>query len=587
MPSFIVQLRRLLPLLIATVFLQACGGGGGTRAILNYQTDWSNRGRAVTGLSQRVQLFDAQDRLVASAVVNQDVDGVMSIQLKGNQPGWHHLHVELYSQRDLAGTLTGVCDTALYVTGSTSFKSLVGVDVSSLRVTPQSANIQVQHSQRFYATGISSVNFPVFLVPDELDWTILGGNATVDDNGLVLATSEGQGTVRATYVPDNLQASAVFNVLPFETQHSRWTILVYINAANDLYSFSDLNVNQMEQVAGNEQVRFVLQWKQSQALFSGSSFDGTRRYLVRPDTTNNIASELVQDMGGGIDMGRPQTLQNFITWAKTYYPADRYCLVVWNHGNGWRRGPLETSRAVSYDDQTGNAIQIWELSQALGNNVFDIVAWDASLMQMMEVAYEIQDKAKYVVGSEESPPGEGYPYHLIFKTFRDQDLNSTLNLTKAFVDGMLAVPSYASRKITQSVVDTAKLPALGSALDTLSDEMIANAGTIAAGVQNARIQAQSYSPTNSRVYRDIDHLCELLIQGVSVPSVQTAAANVRTALGNAVVWEGHNSNSPNSHGLSIDFSSGASFTIGTTAVDYALMRFAVDTTWNEWLTIAP
>ena len=48
---------------------------------------------------------------------------------------------------------------------------------------------------------------------------------------------------------------------------TKWPVLVYINAANDLYQFSDLNMNQMEQVAGNNQVRFVVQWKQSTDLF--------------------------------------------------------------------------------------------------------------------------------------------------------------------------------------------------------------------------------------------------------------------------------------------------------------------------------
>ena len=40
----------------------------------------------------------------------------------------------------------------------------------------------------------------------------------------------------------------------------------------------------------------------------------------------------------------------------------------------------------------------------------DVLAFDACLMQMAEVAYEVKDLADYVVGSEETEPGPGYPY---------------------------------------------------------------------------------------------------------------------------------------------------------------------------------
>lgn len=576
----------LLAVLVTTIF--ACGGGGGSGSgRLVYETDWTNRGRSVTGLSQRVQLFDSSGRLSDSKIVNQDVNGLMSINLKATGGGPYHLHVELYSQRDLGGILTGTVDCWRTVGVNTSFRTLVGVDAASVSVSPPQATIEVQHSRQFYATGFATGAFAVFTEPDSFDWSTLGGTATVDDNGLVLATSEGQGTVRATYVPGSLTGSAVFTVLPFNTQHTRWTILVFLNAANDLYPYSTLNVNQMEKVAGNPQVRFVLQWKQSQNVFPQSSFDGTRRYLVKPDTSSQIASELIQDMGTDVDMGRPQTMLDFINWAKTYYPADRYCLVIWNHGNGWLRGPESITRAVSYDDETGHAIQTWELSQAIGNNQFDILAWDASLMQMLEVAYEIQDQADFVAGSEESPPGEGYPYDLIFDNFRDAPLDSTQNLSKAFVDGMLAVPGYANRKITQSVIKTSALPALASAVDALGTQLIANAGSITNEVISIRLSAQSYSPTTNRVYRDLDNLCSLMEQQIGITAIQTAAANVRTAIGNAVVWEGHNANSPNSHGVSIDFSSSSTFLSGTNSIDYGLLRFATDTSWNEWLQVAP
>jgi hypothetical protein len=372
--------------------------------------------------------------------------------------------------------------------------------------------------------------------------------------------------------------------------------MVFLNAANDLQTFSTLNMNQMEKVAQNPDVRFVVQWKQAVTPFSPNpTFEGTRRYLVKPDSSSTIVSELIQDMGQGVDMGVSNTMRDFVDWATTYYPAERTVLVVWNHGNGWRRAPGEEppSRAVSYDDETGNSIQIWQLAQAIGDHVVDILAWDASLMQMLEVAYEAKDRSLYVVGSEESPPGAGYPYDLIFQQFRDNPNAATSTLAKAFVTGMLSVPGYQNQKITQSVLDTSQLSALASATSALAQALIDNKDTIGAQIQQVRTQAQSYSPSSTRHYRDLDHVCELIQGAIAISGIQTAAASVRSAIANAVVWEGHNANSPNSRGISIDFSDSVSIhiprpgTSGDPALDYSLMRFAADTMWNEWLLVAP
>ena len=360
-----------------------------------------------------------------------------------------------------------------------------------------------------------------------------------------------------------------------------------MNGANDLQQFSVLNMNQMEKVASNPDMRFIVQWKQFPAQFSGGTFNGTRRYQVTQDTTANIASTMLQDMGTTVDMGSAQTLHDFISWGKANFPADRYCLIIWNHGNGWLRSPSQVNPyAVSYDDEKGTSIQIWELSQALSTDHFDILSWDASLMQMLEVAYEVKDNCDYVVGSEESPPAEGLPYDLVFAPFRDNPDNTTKNLTKSFVDGMITGYQTSTHKITQSVLDTSKLPALATAVSTLGTELKNNVGPMTTTIQNARANSQAYSPTSVRVYRDLKDVCLNIEAGSGVPnSVLTASQNVRTAIDNAVVWEGHNTFSPNSKGISIDFSPASSFI--PNSADYAQLKFALATQWDEYLGIAP
>lgn len=369
---------------------------------------------------------------------------------------------------------------------------------------------------------------------------------------------------------------------------SKWTVMVFMNAANDLYPFSTFNMNQIERVAQNPDVRFVVQWKQSRARFPGSSFDGTRRYLAKSDNTNAIQSTLVQNLGSGVDMGSYVTLRSFVNWTKQRFPADRYCLVIWNHGNGWQSRNNEVNwptRAVSYDDETHNAIEIWELRQALEGTKVDILAWDASLMQMLEVAYEVRDHARYVVGSEESPPGAGYPYDLVFDNFRDAPDLPSATLAQSFVDGMLAVPEYQINKITQSVLDTDALPALRDAITVLAQQLRTHSAALQTVIQSIRQQAQSYSPHPARVYRDLIDVCLRLEAATSIPEVVAASSTVRSAATAAIVYEGHNANSPGSTGISIDFSDGALF--ADFGKSYGLMTFAQDSGWDEWLAISP
>lgn len=572
-----MRVRILLLLILASIVL-ACGGGGGgggsASGELVYTTDWAGAGE-----SQVLTIRTLEGKLVRTVPLERTAAGPETYRVGGLAEGGYALGIDLYSQPAQGGIRTGVLEAQVTVQGQTSFQTRVGTTPQTVRITPGSANLDVPEGVRFHALALDASGTPTFVAPGSLTWQLLGAVGSISGTGALTTTNPGAATVRATHSPTGKSGSAAVTVGPGAPKTSKWTILIYLNAASDLYPFSDTNVRQMEQVAGNPDVRFVIQWKQSQTLFGNSSFDGTRRYVLTPN-----GRKLIQDLGPGTDMGRAQTLRGFIDWAKAYYPGERYGLVVWSHGNGWRRRPEgPQTRAVSYDNETGSAIQIWELVNALGNHPFEFLAWDASLMQMMEVAYEARNNAKYVVGSEESPAAEGYPYDAVFSRFRDRPDDPTRDLTKGFVDAMVA--AYPARKTTQSVVESSRLAALEVAIDGLASALIANKAALSAAYQQVRTEAQSYSPNAGRYYRDLYDLCARLEALVDIPAVDAACANVRTKITAAVTWEGHNANSAGSHGLSIDMTPGQQF-FGISA-DYGRMQFGRDNLWDDWLPVSP
>lgn len=580
---------RVACLALLSCLILACGGGAGGvgGSTFTYVTDWTLRTSPGGGLSQRLTFLDDTGKAVKSFAAERHSEAEETYHIEGVPSGSFVLKIELFSETALQGVNTGILQAPVTVGANSSYKTAVGATSSAVKLLPEQADVQVPESARFYAVASDASGTATFTPPGGFNWQVSGGIGNVSSDGVLLTSHAGNGSVKATQVQSGSFDTSPVSVTANQPRIGKWTILVFLNAANDLYKFSDLNVDQMERAAGNKDVRFVVQWKQTRTRFPDSTFDGTRRYLVQADARAGVSSTPIQDMGAQVDMGNAATLTEFIDWAKTYYPAQRYGLVVWNHGNGWRRRPNDDgiTRAVSYDDQTGNSIQIWDLNQALGPTHFDFIAWDASLMQMMEVAYEIRSHTDFVIGSEESPPGEGYPYDTILSAFRDNPDDPSRNLTKSFVDGMLGVSAYTGRKITQSVLDTNALPALRTSVDSLARSLIANHTELQSVIPAVRQDSQAYSQTTTRYYRDLCDVCERLEALSSNSSFKAACAVVRAKISSAVVWEGHNTHSPGSRGVAIDMSPGVNFL--STSLDYGRMVFARDTLWDDWLVTVP
>jgi len=130
----------------------------------------------------------------------------------------------------------------------------------------------------------------------------------------------------------------------------------------------------------------------------------------------------INDWGDGIggrevNMGDPNTLKDFINWAKTNYPAKKYALILWNHGGGWKslsifqekkRDPV---KEVCYDDTSSDYLSIKEVREAIRDNYIDLIGFDACLMGMIEVATEINGFCYVMVASEEFETISGWNYN--------------------------------------------------------------------------------------------------------------------------------------------------------------------------------
>ncbi|MBI4802800.1 MAG: hypothetical protein HY796_09795, partial [Elusimicrobia bacterium] len=235
-----------------------------------------------------------------------------------------------------------------------------------------------------------------------------------------------------------------------------WTVMVFVNAKNNLERYGMLDMNEMEMIGSTDKVNVVVELGRIAGYDSSDgNWVGSRRYLVKKDgNTGKITSPVVQDLGK-VDMGDYKHLIDFAVWARTNYPARKYMLIVWNHGSGWLKS-VGGQKGISYDDETGNHINTPQLGLAMkAIGKVDVYGSDACLMQMPEVNYEIKDYVDYIVGSEETEPGDGYTYNLLLGPLAAKPAMGAQELGKLAVDAYSDHYQSISQESTQSLVKSA------------------------------------------------------------------------------------------------------------------------------------
>jgi hypothetical protein len=202
---------------------------------------------------------------------------------------------------------------------------------------------------------------------------------------------------------------------------------------------------------------------------ASTDWAGVRRYEVTKDGENgSLSSKMLADLGT-VDMGDYKQLVEFGKWAKAAYPAKKYMLVVWNHGDGWKNKAFgqPVLKGISYDDETGNGISTVNLGRAVREmGGVEIYASDACLMQMAEVAYELKDAAKLTVGSEENEPGDGWAYDFFLSRVHANANNLKPEvMAAAAVQGYKAFYAEQGTAATQSALRTSGLVTFKNLLD--------------------------------------------------------------------------------------------------------------------------
>ena len=163
---------------------------------------------------------------------------------------------------------------------------------------------------------------------------------------------------------------------------------------------------------------------------------------------------LVSDDGDKA-MTDPNTLSSFIKWTAQNYPANRYELIMWDHGGGSVSG-------YGYDEihKSSGSMSLSGINKALKDAgiTFDMIGFDACLMATAETALMLDPYADYLVASEETEPGIGWFYTNWLTKLGANTSMSTLELGKNIIDDYTNACAQKCRgqATTLSLIDLAE-----------------------------------------------------------------------------------------------------------------------------------
>lgn len=323
------------------------------------------------------------------------------------------------------------------------------------------------------------------------------------------------------------------------------TIMVYM-CGSDLESKHAMGVYDLQEMAAANLGNNI-----NLIVYTGGSTkwhinDISSRYnqIYRVLGNGNI-ERLVENAGTG-SMVDPETLTSFIEWTTDNFEANRYELIMWDHGTGSIGG-------YGYDEKYPRlgSMDLAEIDSALTDAgvAFDMIGFDACLMANTETALMLAEHGDYLVASEESEPGIGWYYTDWLNALSKNTSMPTVQIGKNIADSFVSrcAQQTPGQGATLSVIDLAELsatvPSRLSAYSKTTSNLIT--GNNFKHVASARSSSREFAQSQ---YTDLVDLVDM------ATNVGTQEANdLASAVLSSVKYNNTSRDMYNSYGLSIYF----------------------------------
>ncbi|MBR3630432.1 MAG: peptidase C11 [Oscillospiraceae bacterium] len=274
---------------------------------------------------------------------------------------------------------------------------------------------------------------------------------------------------------------------------------------------------------------------------SGISNSTNQIYQV----TNGGLKCLVKDDGEKV-MTEPATLTGFINYCATNFPANRYELIMWDHGGGSVSG-------YGYDEKfkSKGSMSLAGVRNALQNSgvKFDFIGFDACLMATAETALMLNDYADYMIASEETEPGIGWYYTNWLNKLGQNPSMPTLEIGKNIVDDFVSEcgKRCQGQKTTLSVVDLAEFS------NTVPGDLTAFSKSLTQRIQNQDYKSVSDARYATREFAQSSKIDQVDLVDLAQNMGNDEGRQLAESIKNAVKYNRTSPNMTHAYGISIFF----------------------------------
>jgi hypothetical protein len=282
--------------------------------------------------------------------------------------------------------------------------------------------------------------------------------------------------------------------------------------------------------------------------------------------------KLVADNIGDLPMVDPSTLSDYIKWGAKNYPADRYALIMWDHGGGSVTG-------YGYDEKhkSAGSMDLAKINKALtdGGIKYDFVGFDACLMATVETGLMLDAHSDYMIASEETEPGIGWYYTNWLTALSKNTSMPTIEIGKNIVDDFVGqcASQCAGQKTTLSVVDVAELSA------TVPDDLKNFASSTSALIDKKEYKTVSNARSSTREFATSSKIDQIDLIDFAIKMDNEEGGALADSLKGAVKYNKCSSNMTNAYGLSIYFPYRATGKVDSAAKTYD--EIGMDDSYSE------
>ncbi len=254
----------------------------------------------------------------------------------------------------------------------------------------------------------------------------------------------------------------------------------------------------------------------------------------------------LKERAGTGSMTDPATLVSFLEFCRDNYPADRYELILWDHGGGSLSG-------YGYDQKhaSSGSMSLASLESALKKvgMQYDFIGFDACLMATVENAAMLSRYADYLIASEETEPGVGWYYtDWLTKLSADPSM-STLDIGKQIVDDFVATcaKQCSGQPTTLSVVDLSELG------QTLPEDLSAFSQSLKTLITDGDYKTVSTARSGSREFATSSTIDQIDFVDFAQRLDTAEGRELCKALLSAVKYNRTSTRMTNAYGLSVYF----------------------------------